>query len=186
MAPRSRRRNQAAKQSSRRSVRKKSHKRRIPIDWGRVLFRLLIAIFLIADVVLIVFVVRRCAEPPPIVEETQVEAPQPEKEPDKDRPVQVEVLNGCGVSGIAAKFTTYLREAGYDVIKTDNYESHNVEETLVIERRGKQENGLKVADALGLSRSRVLQEVNEVYLIDVTIILGRDFRTVGAWQDMEY
>ncbi len=86
---------------------------------------------------------------------------------------------------MAAKFTNYLREAGFDVVKTDNYESHNVEQTLIIERKGILKNGFKVADALGLNRSRVLQEVSDVYLIDATIILGRDFRAVQAWQDME-
>ena len=32
--------------------------------------------------------------------------------------IQVEVLNGCGVEGVAAKFTDYLRQNNFDVVHT--------------------------------------------------------------------
>jgi hypothetical protein len=35
--------------------------------------------------------------------------------------IQVEVLNGCGVTGVADRFTDFLRSEKFDVVKTDNY-----------------------------------------------------------------
>ena len=37
------------------------------------------------------------------------------------RNLQIEILNGCGINGIAKIFAEYLRQEGYDVINTDNY-----------------------------------------------------------------
>jgi hypothetical protein len=94
-------------------------------------------------------------------------------------------LNGCGVSGVANKFTDHLRANGFDVVKTDNYESFNVLRTVVIDRRGNMENATRVAESMGLSEERVLQEVHEAYLIDATVILGKDFRQLAVWRLME-
>jgi hypothetical protein len=131
-------------------------------------------------------VIRQCshAEPPQIVEEIQ--APVEEDQ----HIIQIEILNGCGVPGIAAKFTDYLRSKGIDVVKTDNYmefgkPKFNIQKSVVIDRRGKIEYGHKVAEYLGLPPSRVLQEVNEAYLIDATFILGSDFRSMTSWGKLE-
>jgi hypothetical protein len=40
--------------------------------------------------------------------------------------IQVSVLNGCGVSGIADKFTAALRKSGFDVVKTGNFNNYNL------------------------------------------------------------
>jgi hypothetical protein len=161
---------------------KKPKRPRAQIDWRRTFYRTLIGLFLVIDVVLIVFVVKRCTE-----SRTGIEKPA-ESRPRREEPEhvpQIEVLNGCGVTGLAARFTDHLRQAGFDVVKTDNYESHNVEKTLILDRKGNLKYANKVADALGLDRKRVLQEVSAAYLIDATVIIGRDFRTLGAWKNME-
>ena len=101
-------------------------------------------------------------------------------------PLQIEVLNGCGVSGIAAEFTEYLRRQGFDVVKTDNYESFNVLETVIIDRRNKTERITKIAKSLGLDSSRILKEINEAYLIDATVILGKDYKRLSSWKKMEH
>ena len=99
-------------------------------------------------------------------------------------PLQIEVLNGCGVTGVASQFTDYLRSKGFDVVRIENYESFNVLKTVVIDRRGIIKNGVKIAKALGLNEGRVLQEVNEAYLIDASVILGKDYRQLTSWQMM--
>jgi len=152
--------------------------RRSPVDWKGVLTKFLIGLLLVVDLVLVFFIVRQCSKPPVVVEK------KPVKE-GKVRVLQIEVLNGCGVPGAAAKFTDYLRAKGFDVVKTDNYESFNVLKTVVIDRRGSPKNGARIAEALGLGEERVLQEVNEAYLIDATVVLGRDFRQLKCWQIME-
>lgn len=48
--------------------------------------------------------------------------------------IQIAVLNGCGVSGIADKFTFKLRKHGFDVVETGNFKNFNMEHTIVISR----------------------------------------------------
>ena len=40
--------------------------------------------------------------------------------------IQMEVLNGCGVDGVAQKFTDYLRKDNFDVVNVSNYILNNI------------------------------------------------------------
>jgi len=170
-----RRRAQPLQRSRSQPVKRKRPKRKIHIDWRETGFKTLIGFFGLINLVLIYFIVRQCSTPV-VTEEEVIE---------ETRILQIEVMNGCGVPGVATQFTEYLRAQGFDVVKTENYESFNIIKTVVIDRKGHVENARRLADALGLSYQRVLQEVNEVYLIDATIILGKDFRSLSSWQTME-
>ena len=37
--------------------------------------------------------------------------------------IRIEILNGCGISGLADKYTNFFRENGYDVIQSKNAEN---------------------------------------------------------------
>lgn len=96
----------------------------------------------------------------------------------KDLPaeiIQVEVLNGCGVNSLADRFTDYLRLQNIDVVKTGNYESFNIYESLVIDRSGNIANAHKVAKVLGVKSKNVIQQLNDDYFLDVSIIVGKDY-----------
>ena len=173
---RTRRRTPPRKQSVR-PARRRRPARRGGFDWKDGLIKFFIGLLILVDVLLVFFIIRQCSRPAVEVVEEPVEEPL--------RPLQIEILNGCGVSGIAAQLTDYLRAQGFDVVKTDNYETFNVNRTVVIDRRGVLKNGVRIAEAMGLGEDRVLQEVNEAYLIDATVILGRDFRQLPCWQTME-
>ena len=141
------------------------------------MIKFLIGLVLVVDLVLVFFIIRQCSKPVPVERVATVQ--------EEPRILQIEVLNGCGVQGIANKFTDFLRVKGFDVVKTENYESFNVLETVVIDRRGDVKNCLRIAEAMGFGEERILQEVNEAYLIDATVILGKDFRQLESWQLME-
>lgn len=100
----------------------------------------------------------------------------------KNHILQVEVLNGCGVSGVADKFTGYLRKHNFDVVQTGNYISFDVEKSIVIDRTGNMNNACKVADSLGISRSNVIQQVNPNYFLDVSLIIGKDFNNLKPYK----
>jgi len=89
--------------------------------------------------------------------------------------IQVEVLNGCGVAGVADRFTDYLREHKFDVVNVGNYVSFNVDETLVIDRIGNIANARKVAAQLGVPKTNVIQQLNDNYFLDVSVIIGKDY-----------
>lgn len=94
--------------------------------------------------------------------------------------IQLDVLNGCGVSGVADRFTDYLRSREFDVVELGNYKvngvvNYNVDETFVIDRIGNKANALKVADALGIKNSKVIEQLNDNYFLDVSLVIGKDY-----------
>lgn len=99
--------------------------------------------------------------------------------------VQIEVLNGCGAPKIADKFMSYLRGKGFDVVKTGNYENFNVTKTLVIDRKGNSKNAIRLANVLGLKKTDVISEVHEMFMVEATVVLGKDFRTLSCWKSLE-
>jgi len=90
--------------------------------------------------------------------------------------IQVEVLNGCGVSGIAEKLTDYLRTNNIDVVNLGNYRSFEIENSIIVGRNEKIHNAEIVAAIVGLDEQNIIQQINPDYLLDVTFILGRDYR----------
>ena len=90
--------------------------------------------------------------------------------------IQIEVLNGCGVSGVAEKLTDYLRTNNIDVVNLGNYRSFEIENSIIISRNEKIHNAEKVAAIVGLDEQNIIQQINSDYLLDVTFILGKDYR----------
>ncbi len=76
--------------------------------------------------------------------------------------IQVEVLNGCGVSGVAENL--------------GNYRSFEIENSIIIGRNEKIYNAKKVAAIVGLDEQNIIQQINPDYLLEVTFILGKDYR----------
>lgn len=93
--------------------------------------------------------------------------------------IQVEVLNGCGVPGIATRFTNILRKNGFDVVESGNFETFDITETLVIDRTGNLDNTRKVASALGISDINILQEISADFFLDATIVIGSDYNELN-------
>lgn len=92
--------------------------------------------------------------------------------------VQIEVLNGCGVSGAADKFTEYLRARGFDVVNKGNYSSFDVDNTLVIDRSNNADKAALVAEVLGVENKRIIKQFNNQYFLDVSVIVGKDFNSL--------
>lgn len=88
----------------------------------------------------------------------------------------MEVLNGCGVSGVAEKLTDHLRSNNIDVVNLGNYRSFEIENSIIIGRNEKIRNAEIVAAIVGLDNQNIIQQINPDYLLDVTFILGKDYR----------
>ena len=99
--------------------------------------------------------------------------------------IQVEVRNGCGVTGLAARTTMYLRRRGFDVVEVGDYRSFDEERSKVIDRVGDLETARKVANALGIPEDQVLQEIRLDYFLDATIVIGKDYATLRPFDDQE-
>ena len=101
-----------------------------------------------------------------------------EKKPIKN--ITVEVLNGCGINGLAAKATDFLRFKQIDVLKSDNADRYDYLKTQIISRN-ENTNSLKaVANCFNLSTgdtNHIQINPDESLGVDVTIILGKDINT---------
>lgn len=93
--------------------------------------------------------------------------------------IQIEVLNGCGVPGLATKFTSVLRQNGFDVVESGNFESFDITRTIVIDRTGNSENARRVARALGLPEERIIREISPDFYLDATVVIGSDYESLN-------
>jgi LytR cell envelope-related transcriptional attenuator len=90
--------------------------------------------------------------------------------------VQVEVLNGTRRAGYARSATRLLRRHGLDVVYLGNADSLS-HSTRVLVRRGDAARGHRVAEVLGVAQ--VLIATDTLRRVDVSVILGEDFRPAG-------
>jgi len=100
------------------------------------------------------------------------DGPPPALERDDAR-VVVEVLNATERRGLARRGTRVLREAGVDVVFYGTADT-TVDSTLILIRRGEEALGARVARALGAGRVRPGRDT--LRRVDVTVLLGPDFR----------
>ena len=90
--------------------------------------------------------------------------------------MQIEVLNGCGVDGVADMFTDSLRKKNIDVVNMGNYRSYNIDNSIVIDRTGNISNAEYVAEVIGINNKQVIEQKNKNYFLDVTLIIGKDYK----------
>lgn len=87
--------------------------------------------------------------------------------------VRVEVLNAAGIPGLARAATEQLRERGFDVVFYGNATGQAPDTSLVLDRVGATGNAERVAEALGIERTRT--EVDSTLFVDVSVVIGRDW-----------
>jgi hypothetical protein len=107
--------------------------------------------------------------------------PQPILKPVKQK-MQVEVLNGCGKTGIAAVTTDFLRKSEIDVIYSGNFKHFNINQSMVLDRVGNKDNAEKIAGILGIEADLIKTEINPNRQLDVTVILGKDYSTLKPFK----
>jgi hypothetical protein len=96
--------------------------------------------------------------------------------------IQVDVVNGSGAPKVGGRFTQYLRNRGYDVVEVRTYHRSDVAQSIVVARTSNTKNAEKVATALGVDASRIIQEVSPGYYTDVSVVIGKDFHSLKPSQ----
>ena len=97
--------------------------------------------------------------------------------------IQVEILNGCGTPGIAAKFSELLRDKRVDVVRSENADHFEYEKTILIQRN-ENINGMKhVAQVLGFNienSDKIITSIDPNLDVDLTLIIGKDFPSIPS------
>jgi hypothetical protein len=106
--------------------------------------------------------------------------PNPPEAPPSPVPVRVEVLNGCGKTGLAAALTREFRRRGIDVVQTGNAPTMDYDSTVVIDRGGGKDALAYVGWLLAcenlVDKTNVLNGSESV--ADIAVIVGLDFHTL--------
>lgn len=97
-------------------------------------------------------------------------------------PLQINILNGCGVSGVGNTMTKYCRQMGYDVVEMGNYKKFDVEHSLVIDRSGKATEAQQLASLLGIEKKNVVQQFNNDQMVSASVVIGKDFKSLTPWK----
>lgn len=107
---------------------------------------------------------RSLADPPPA--KTTLPDPHPA--------ARVEVLNASGIAGLARRATESLRAGGFDVVFYGNAGgSTTPDSSAVLDRSGDLESAREIGRLLGIQPVRT--EPDTTRLVDVTVIIGRDW-----------
>ena len=98
-----------------------------------------------------------------------------------EKNVQIEILNGCGVNGIAKVFQSYLREHGFDVVNTENYVEESkirwdLPDLKIIDHTGDVEQAEELARILHIPANRIISEDDPNAIYDLSIVIGRDYK----------
>jgi len=113
----------------------------------------------------------------------EVVTQEPEVEEEAQTPIlthsdiKLQILNGCGVRGIAARVRGIMRDRGFDVMSYGNAEKNESKTLLLVRSAG--ERGMEAAritaESIGVSESQIRRETDpSIVDIDVTIIIGGD------------
>jgi hypothetical protein len=89
-----------------------------------------------------------------------------------EAPIVVEVLNGCGVGGVAREVGESLIDQGCDVMFVGNADDFAHRETLIVDRSGDRSKAHMVASVL--PGSAVIYQVSSAFFVDVTVVVGSD------------
>jgi len=99
---------------------------------------------------------------------------------DANKPIRLQVLNGCGEKGIARRVAPALRKMGFDVRESRNAKNFRHQVSKIYDRSGDIKLAYQVADAVGIDSSLVGELPDDDLVdIDVTIVIGADFTTLN-------
>ncbi len=95
--------------------------------------------------------------------------------------VQLQVLNACGVEGLAKRVKDYLVTKGFAVSDVGNY-SGAVDKSFLIDRSGDLQNSVKITEALGIDKNLIKVETAPLKPVINTIIIGNDFSSLKPFK----
>ncbi|HDR05389.1 MAG TPA: LytR family transcriptional regulator [Candidatus Marinimicrobia bacterium] len=98
----------------------------------------------------------------------------------------IEILNGCGASGLSHRFQQYMSANGYEVKSVGNAEHFDYPRTKIIVHNRLNRKAVSLSEKLGVAAADV-QYSDEFgnNKIDVTLILGNDYFHLTPYKNLE-
>ncbi|MFQ5752192.1 MAG: LytR C-terminal domain-containing protein [bacterium] len=104
----------------------------------------------------------------------------------KNEVITVEVLNACGVQGLANEITQYLREKNFDVVNVGNYQGgFDLDRTFVFDRVSLNGYNAKlVGEALGVNEQQVQPQLDDSLQLMVSVLIGKDYKSLKVYDSI--
>ena len=97
---------------------------------------------------------------------------------------EIEVLNGCGETGVANLFTKFLRSEGYDVIEIKNADNFKYKETIILfHNKEIQEKAKVLSEILDINQDNIKFNKNSVW--DLSLIIGSDYNNLTSFEKIK-
>ena len=116
----------------------------------------------------------KASEPPPAPQTTAKARPKLRGQKVEVEYASIEVSNGAGISGLAARWSSQLRARGADVVRVTNYDNFNQSDTIIYYRRGFSADARDLAAKLAVLSPKLVQTNALRAGVDVRLVLGRD------------
>ena len=100
--------------------------------------------------------------------------------------IKMEILNGCGDSGIASRYTKFLMSLGYDVIDNNNANNFNYNKSLIKFHTANHDMAKVIAKSMGIEDQNIIEELNPNLAFDVSLILGKDYKKLESFHKALY
>jgi hypothetical protein len=92
--------------------------------------------------------------------------------------LKIQILNGCGKGGVGQQFQTFLENRNVKIANTENADHFEYLNTIIHTSSATSE-ASAIAELLGLGKERVLPGNPRWRNYDVTIIIGKDYKSLG-------
>ena len=101
---------------------------------------------------------------------------------------EIEILNGCGVSGIAELYTNFLRSSKYDIISTDNAKDEHGKINfdyknckIIVNNQKKLRAAYQLSLKLGINKQHIKKNYgNGIW--DIILIIGEDYNNLNSFK----
>ncbi len=98
------------------------------------------------------------------------------------RTIQIEILNGTKINGLANKMMNWLRRREFDVLNAGNWQNDSVQTTIIFDRLGNIKASKNVAAALGVPDSLVFSKPDSLLFLNTTVVIGEDYKTLKPFK----
>jgi len=91
--------------------------------------------------------------------------------------IKIDVLNGCGVQGLASRMADWLSRNGFRVRLTENADRHDYPKSFVQDRSGNITAARELAQALNIDQNQILVfDGTTSSEVDLTLVIGKDYK----------
>ncbi len=95
--------------------------------------------------------------------------------------IRLQILNGCGVSRVAAKLEQWIKDTdvSYIIEEVGNADRQDYANTIILDRTSKLGAARSLADRLEIDPGRITNRPSGATKSDLTIIIGKDFKRLS-------